>query len=46
MSRGFACAHFARDLNRTTEPQQLFGQRSFTSIRVGDDGEGAAALYF
>ena len=34
-------AHFSRQLNRAAEEQQLFGQRGFASVRVGDDGEGA-----
>ena len=33
-------------LNRAPEQEQLFGQRGFTGIGVGDDGEGAAFLDF
>jgi hypothetical protein len=34
------------DLDRAREQQQLFGQRGFTRIGVGDDGKGAAAAGF
>ena len=34
----------AGDLNRTREQQQLFSQRGFTRVGVGDDGKRAAAL--
>ncbi len=41
-----AATHFTGDLDRAAEPQQFFGERGFTGIRVGDDGKGAATLDF
>jgi hypothetical protein len=39
-------AHFAGDLNGAAEPQQLFGQRRFTRVGVGNDGKGTPAGNF
>ena len=39
MTRGLACAHFTGHLDGTAKPQQLFRQRSFAGVRVGDDGK-------
>jgi hypothetical protein len=34
------------DLDRAREQQQLFRQRGFTRVGVGNDGKGAAAAGF
>ena len=34
-------AHFAGELDRAAEQQQLFGQRRLARVGVGDDGEGS-----
>ena len=44
VARGFARLDAARNLNRAGEQQQLFGQRGFTRVGVGNDGKRAAAL--
>ena len=41
MAGSFACTNFTGDLYCAAEPQQLFGQRGFTCVRVRDDGESA-----
>jgi hypothetical protein len=46
MACGFSGTHFAGDLNRATEPEQLFGQRGFARVGVGNDGKGATARQF
>ena len=43
MSGSLSSAYFTGDLNGTAEPQQLFGQRGFTGIRVRNNREGTAA---
>ena len=43
VAAGLARPHFARHLDGAAEPQQLFGERGLAGIRVGNDGEGAAA---
>jgi len=35
--------HAAGDVDRAGEQQQLLGERGLARVRVGDDGEGAAA---
>ena len=35
-----------RNLNRTTEKEEFFGQSGLARIGVTDDAEGAAAFYF
>jgi hypothetical protein len=46
VAAGLSGFHGAGDLNGSREQQQLFGQRGFAGIRVGNDGEGAAATGF
>jgi hypothetical protein len=41
-----AALHGARDLDRAREQQQLFRERGFTRVRVGNDRERAAAFEF
>ncbi len=43
---GLARAHFARDLDGATEPQQFFGQGRLTRVRVRNDGKGATTRNF
>src|SRR5574343_483547 len=43
VARGLARPHFAGDLDGAAEPQQLFGQRRFTGVGVGNDRESATA---
>ena len=43
MARSLARTDFTSDLNGATEPQELFSERRFTSVRVRNDGKGAAA---
>ena len=44
VARGLARLDAAGDLNGAREQQQLFGQRGFTRVGVGNDGKRAAAL--
>ncbi len=46
MAAGLAGLHRAGDLDRAREQQQLFGQRGFAGVGVGNDGKGAAAASF
>jgi len=46
MAIGLAAAHRAGQLDRPCVQQQFFGQRGLAGVRVGNDGEGAAALDF
>jgi hypothetical protein len=41
--RGLARFHRARKLDCAAEEQQFFGERGLARVRVGNDGEGAAA---
>ena len=45
MAGGFAPLDGAGELDRATEQQQLFGQRGFAGIGVGDDGESTAPVH-
>ena len=42
--RPFLALYRARELNRISEQQQLFGHRGFTGVRVRNDGKGTAAI--
>jgi hypothetical protein len=44
VARGLARLDAAGDLDRAREQQQLFSQRGFTRVGVGDDGKRAAAF--
>lgn len=46
MAGGFAAFDRTGQLDRTTKQQQLFSERGFTRVGMGDDGEGAAAVEF
>jgi hypothetical protein len=46
MAIGLAAAHGAGQLDRSCVQQQFFGQRGLAGVRVGNDGERAAALNF
>jgi hypothetical protein len=46
MAAGLAALDGAGDLDRAREQQQLFRQRRFTRVGVGNDGKGAAAPGF
>jgi hypothetical protein len=46
VAAGLACAHFAGNLDRATEPEQLFGQCRLAGVGVGNDGKGAASGEF
>ena len=46
MARGLARLDRAGDLDRARKQQQLFGERGLARVRVGNDGEGAAAPHF
>ena len=46
MASGLARLDRTGNLDSSGEQQELFGQRGFTGVRVGDDGKGAAAAGF
>lgn len=46
MATGFFPLHSARCLNQVAVQQQLFSNGGFTSIRVGNNGEGAPLADF
>ena len=46
MAAALAALDRARQLDRAREQQQLFGQRGFTGVRVGNDAEGTATRDF
>ena len=43
MTAALASLHRACHLNRTRKQQQLFGERGFACVRVGNNAEGTAA---
>ena len=46
VARGGLAFDGARQLDRPAVEQELFGQRGFARVRVGDDGEGSAPFDF
>ncbi len=46
MTGGFSGPDFTGDLDRAAEPQQLFRQRGFAGVGVGNDGESTATGNF
>jgi hypothetical protein len=43
---GLSAAHRAGQLDRSRVQQEFLSQRRLAGVRVGDDGEGTAALNF